>query len=141
MYILRQKIYFQSRTTGEYYTGEELQKEAAKIRENARNGSEEIYDSKGNRLKGETRKINRGNSIREAYVNKNLGMNKPIPSEEWEDFKKKQNKAYGKLEKGGLIKNVKRGSDGNVKSYEHAGGKVLRSTPKPIKKLLKFLKR
>lgn len=67
MIVQRQKLFFQSALTGEYFTGEDLQKEAEKIRAKWRNGTIKYADSG----KPATKKISRANSLRVAYVNKN----------------------------------------------------------------------
>ena len=97
MIVQRQKLFFQSALTGEYFTGNDLQKEAEKIRADWRNGNIK-YANNG---KPATKKISRANSLRGAYVNKNIHGQLKGPNEK--NFEKIKN-AYSKLEKNGLIK-------------------------------------
>ena len=100
MIVQRQKLFFQSAMTGEYFTGEDLQKEAKNVRAKWRNGTIKYADSG----KPATEKISRANSLREAYVNKNLyesGLQGYVNPEK--NLEKIKN-AYSKLEKKGLIK-------------------------------------
>ena len=131
MIILRQKLFFQSAMTGEYFTGEDLQKEAQNVKANWRNGTIKYDDGKP-----VTRKISRADSLREAYVNKNLGETFKLSPENLE----KSKNAYSKLEKKGLIKVYDKpqiNSDGVYRaSYgiKKAPSKLMRNLSKLAKK-------
>ena len=132
MIVQRQKLFFQSALTGEYFTGKDLQKEAEKVRADWRNGNIK-YANNG---KPATKKISRANSLREAYVNKNMYGRLKGPNEK--NFEKIKN-AYSKLEKKGLIKVYDKPHitpDGFKASYgiKKAPSKLMRKLSKLSKK-------
>ena len=134
MIVQRQKLFFQSAWTGEYFTGEDLQKEAEKIRADWRNGNIK-YANNG---KPATKKISRANSLREAYIDKNIRG----PVESYispEKYLEKTKNAYSKLEKKGLIKVYDKPHitpDGFKASYgiKKAPSKLMRKLSKLSKK-------
>ena len=136
MIVQRQKLFFQSALTGEYFTGEDLQKEAKNVRAKWRNGTIKYADSG----KPATKKISRANSLRVAYIDKNLyrpiGDSRIFRVHPEETLEKRKN-ALSKLEKNGLIKvNDKPIVLGGYYSYEikNAPSKLMRKLSKLSKK-------
>ena len=137
MIVQRQKLFFQSALTGEYFTGKDLQKEAEIIRTMGRNGTIKNGHSK----KPITEKISRANSLRRAYIDKNLyrpriGDSSIFRVHPEETLEKRKN-ALSKLEKKGLIKvNDKPIVLGGYYSYEikNAPSKLMRKLSKLSKK-------
>ena len=140
MIVQRQKLFFQSALSGEYFTGEDLQKEAENVRADLRNGSIKYADSG----KPATEKISRANSLRRAYINKNIygprveGKSNAFRAIPGETLEKTKN-ALSKLKKKGLINYDKpyMRPDGYVQtSYEvkSAPSKLMRKLSKLSKK-------
>ena len=119
MIVLRDKVFFQSAATGEYYTGDELLKKAREIRAEHRNGTVKWANSG----KPSTRELSRDASIRYAYVKKNT------------ENGSLKGAAY--LQKKGLIESFKPSKDGKrIEELVHRDPK-----PKSVKKFLGLIKK
>ena len=119
MIILRDKVFFQSAATGEYYTGDELLKKARDIRAEHRNGTVKWANSG----KPSTRELSRDASIRDAYISKNT------------ENGSLKGAAY--LQKKGLIESFKPSKDGKrIEELVHRDPK-----PKSVKKFLGLIKK
>ena len=130
---LEEKLFFQNATTGEYYTGEDLKRRANEIKADWSNGSVNIVDGKtGKKINGFSKKISDTRALREAYIDMNSNNIKaPGP----ELAKKLNRETLPKLQRMGLIKNLKVDPDGLGASYYYK-----KSAPKFIKKIKRFLK-
>jgi len=129
MIVLRQKIFFQSKATGEYFTGSELKDYANKLKAEGRNGSLKIYNSRGRRLNGATYKFSNPEALREAYTKKQLAYD-DLPRDLKLNQLNKDAKTFEYLEKNGLVTDIKRYDDGVVRSFR---------TVKPKSPLMKRL--